>query len=181
MDITNTCLQTQRLMLRPFRQTDLEDLYEYASVEGVGEAAGWRHHGSIEESQRVLSMFIDEKNVFAVTLRQSGKVIGSLGIHTSWTDSHDAYKHLKAKEIGYVLSKDYWGRGLMPEAVACAINFCFEKGGLDAVTCCHFSTNAQSRRVIEKSGFVLKEAGTLYARQLDATIEDLKYILYKNQ
>lgn len=181
MDITNTYLETQRLILRPFQETDAQDLYEYASIEGVGEAAGWKHHGSIEESQRILRKFIDGKNVFAVTLKQTGKVIGSLGIHASWTDSYDAYKHLNAKEIGYVLSKDYWGRGLMPEAVACAINFCFEKGGLDAVTCCHFVSNGQSRRVIEKSGFILKETGTFYAKQLGTTVDDLKYILYKNQ
>ena len=55
--IGGVTLETERLILRPFRQEDLQDFYEYASVEGVGEMAGWRHHGSIEKSQEILDMF----------------------------------------------------------------------------------------------------------------------------
>ena len=51
-------LQTQHLVLRPFCQDDLLDLYNYASVEGVGEMAGWPHHTNIDESQRILNNFI---------------------------------------------------------------------------------------------------------------------------
>lgn len=39
--INGKVIETERLILRPFKQTDLEDFYEYASVEGVGEMAGW--------------------------------------------------------------------------------------------------------------------------------------------
>ena len=54
IDVSETTLETERLLLRPFREDDLEDLYAYASVEGVGESAGWPHHTSIETSCQVL-------------------------------------------------------------------------------------------------------------------------------
>lgn len=57
------------------------------------------------------------------------------------------------KIIGYVLSKDYWGRGLMPEAVNRVIRFCFENEKYDYLMCSHSVVNHQSKRVIEKSGF----------------------------
>ena len=60
--INGTHLETGRLLLRPFRQSDLDDFYEYASVEGVGEMAGWRHHENREKSQEILDRFIREDN-----------------------------------------------------------------------------------------------------------------------
>ena len=48
--INGKIIETERLILRPFTQADLGDFYEYASVEGVGEMAGWKHHESIDES-----------------------------------------------------------------------------------------------------------------------------------
>lgn len=179
IDMTGTVLETDRLILRPWEESDLEDFYEYASVPGVGEMAGWKYHESIEVSKQVLDSFIEEKNVFAVVLKENNKVIGSLGLHPSWANDDPAYKALVQKEIGYVLSKAYWGNGLMPEAVKRAIQFCFEVIGLEAVAIGHFQTNNQSRRVIEKCGFKFAKCGEYYAKQLDTSFEDMKYILLK--
>ena len=49
IDVTNIRIETPRLILRPWRMADLEDLYEYARVDGVGQMAGWQPHGSIED------------------------------------------------------------------------------------------------------------------------------------
>ena len=78
IDISNVVLKTERLTLRPWRQSDLEDFFEYASVDGVGQMAGWIPHASLEESQMILNRFINGKKTFA--LEYHGKVIGSLGI-----------------------------------------------------------------------------------------------------
>ena len=56
--IDGKVIETKRLILRSFKQTDLEDFYEYASVEGVGEMAGWKHHENIAESQSIMNSFI---------------------------------------------------------------------------------------------------------------------------
>lgn len=61
VDISGTVIETERLMLRAWRESDLDDFYEYASVEGVGEMAGWKHHECIEETRLILHAFIAEK------------------------------------------------------------------------------------------------------------------------
>ena len=73
-------IETERLILRPFKETDLKDFYEYASEEGVGEMAGWEHHASIEKSKEILDIFISEDKTFAICCKENGKVIGSLGV-----------------------------------------------------------------------------------------------------
>ena len=179
IDITDTVLETRRLILRPWEESDLEDFYAYASVEGVGEMAGWRHHESIEVSRSILEDFMSHKNVFALVHRESGRAIGSLGLHPSWANEDEAYRDLKVKEIGYVLSRDYWGQGLMPEAVRAVIGFCFDTCGLDALTVGHFSVNGQSKRVIEKCGFQFVKESRYHAKQLGKDFDDMKYILLR--
>lgn len=151
IDISNVIIQTERLILRPWKEADLNDFYEYASVDGVGQMAGWIPHKSVEESRKILSFFIDEKKTFA--LEYNGKVIGSLGIEKYNEENNPELADLQGREIGYVLSKDYWGRGLMPEAVKAVIDWLFAEIGLDFIMIGHFDWNSQSRRVIEKCGF----------------------------
>ena len=117
IDVTHVRLETERLILRPWREEDLYDLYAYASVPGVGEMAGWPHHKNLETSKAVLNRFMKEKNVFALEEKATGRVIGSFGLHDSWTQSHSLYKDMKIKEIGYVLAREHWGKRLMTEAV----------------------------------------------------------------
>ena len=162
VDITGNCLQTPRLILRAWQASDLQDFYEYASVAGVGEMAGWKHHESLEETEKVLNTFMADKNIFALELKQNHKVIGSIGLHPAKIESD-----LKMVEIGYVLSKVYWGQGLMPEAVQAVIQFCFTQLELDALVAEHFEQNDQSRRVIEKCGFYCLQDRVYYAKQLD--------------
>ena len=176
IDITNIKVETARLLLRPWREGDVRDLYEYASIEGVGEMAGWKHHASIEESEEILKSFIEEKNVLAVEYKANGKVVGSLGLHPSWASGNSAYQMLRVKEIGYVLSKAYWGRGLMPEAMGALVKFCFEEFRLDALTCSHFIHNRQSARVIEKCGFTFVRQGEYVAKQLNQRFITREYI-----
>ncbi|QQK07999.1 GNAT family N-acetyltransferase [Miniphocaeibacter halophilus] len=152
VNISNIKLETDRLILRSWEITDLEDFYEYASVEGVGELAGWDHHQNIEESKKILDMFIKDKKVFAIELKENNKVIGSLGIE-EYEDELEELNLLKGGEIGFVISKEYWGRKIAPEAVLKVIDYCFNELGYDFLVCSHFIENKQSKRVIEKSGF----------------------------
>jgi len=147
-------LETDRLILRPFEQTDLDDFFEYASVEGTGEMAGWRHHQDKQKSKEILDLFISEDKTFAVCLRQSGKVIGSLGVEKyGMEDKLTEFDGYRGREIGYVLSRDYWGRGLMTEAVRAVIDYLFNECDLDFLTCGYYDFNSRSRRVQEKCGF----------------------------
>lgn len=180
VDLSDIELETERLVLRQWKESDLEDFFEYASVDGVGEMAGWKHHSSIDESKIILDMFIREKNCLSIVLKASGKVIGSMGLHESCGNENAALKDLRQKEIGYVLSKDYWGRGLVPEAVKKMIEFCFTVLDLEAVTITHFKENDQSRRVIEKCGLKYIGEGKFQSASLNKDFDDKQYVLLRD-
>ena len=60
-DVTGIILESPRLILREFNLNDLDDFFDYASVPGVGEMAGWPHHESKDKSLEILKKFIEEK------------------------------------------------------------------------------------------------------------------------
>ena len=152
--ISGIQLETERLILRSFKLSDLDDFFEYASVGGVGERAGWLHHKDKEESLKILKMFIEEDKTFAICLKENDKVIGSLGIEFyNLEDKLSEFNNYQGREIGYVLSKDYWGKGLMPEAVRKVIEYLFNELNYDFLLCAYFTFNNQSKRVQEKCGF----------------------------
>lgn len=154
-DVTGIILESPRLILREFNLSDLDDLFEYASVPGVGEMAGWSHHKNKEESLEILKMFIEEKKTFAIVYKENNKVIGSLGIEQYHLEEKlSEFFNYQGREIGYVLAKDYWGKGLMPEAVKLVIDYLFNKLNYDFLLCAYYDFNNQSRRVQEKCGFV---------------------------
>ena len=147
-------IETERLILRPFKQSDLHDFNEYASVPGVGEMAGWKHHETIEKTQEILDMFIKEDKTFAIVFKKNNKVIGSLSVEKyGLEDKLTEFNGYYGREIGYVLSKDYWGKGIMPEAVGAVISYLFNDLNLDFLTCGYYDFNNQSKRVQEKCGF----------------------------
>lgn len=152
-------IETQRLRLRPWRMEDLDDFYNYAKHPDVGPCAGWKPHGSIDESRERLSKWVNGtggKDIhLALEDKDSNRVIGSIGIESDGTrPDMDG-----SRSLGYVLSKDYWGRGLMTEAVSAAIDYSFQVLKLRLLTVTHYTINERSRRVIEKSGFTYE--GTL--------------------
>ena len=168
IDVTNVVLRTERLTLRPWRQDDLDDLFEYASVDGVGSMAGWEAHADKWVSQTILNSFIEGKKTFA--LEYHGKVIGSLGIEKYPEDRFPEFAEKRCREIGFVLGKPYWGQGLMPEAVMEADRWLFEEVGLDVIFCGHFLRNGRSARAQEKCGFRHYAYGK-YETQM-GTVED---------
>ncbi len=151
IDITNTRLRTERLTLRPWEPADVADLFEYASVDGVGQMAGWAPHKDIGESREIADMFIRQKRCFA--LEYNGKVIGSLGIEKYNETELPDFDAKRGAELGFVISKDLWGKGLVAEAVREVQRYLFEELDLDFIMCGHFDWNTQSGRVQEKCGF----------------------------
>lgn len=141
-------LETERLILRGWKMEDAKDLYAYASTPKVGPMAGWKPHDDLEESKKIIEMFLDAGDSWALELKESHKVIGSLGLHRS-KKRDIAYD----RELGYVLAEEYWGQGLIPEAARAAIDYAFLTMKIDKLLVSHFDFNGRSKRVIEKLGF----------------------------
>jgi len=153
INISNVILETDRLILRTWELKDLDDFFEYASVEGVGEKAGWEHHKSKDKSLEILKMFIEEKKVFAIVLKENQKVIGSIGIEELSEELDKDLDNLLGRELGYVLNKDYWNKGIMKEAVSKVVDYCFNTLKLNFLMASYFNYNIASKRVLENLNF----------------------------
>lgn len=151
IDISAVTLKTERLILRPWRLDDFDDFFAYARVDGVGQMAGWNPHKTKEDSLFILKKFIEQKKTFAI--EYEGKAIGSLGIELYNEIVFPEFSDKKGRALGFVLSKDYWNRGLMTEAVKAVIRYLFEVEKLDFILCGHYIDNYASMRVQEKCGF----------------------------
>lgn len=155
VDITGVRLESERLILREWQLSDLDAFFEYASVPGTGEAAGWPHHKNKEETLTILEGFIKNKKTFALVCKENNRVIGSLGLEKyGKEDILSEFFPYQGREIGYVLSAEHWGKGLMTEAVKAVIDYCFDVLDFDFLLCGHYSKNHRSMRVQEKCGFV---------------------------
>lgn len=179
-------LETDRLILRPFEKTDLEDFYEYAKSPNVGPNAGWPPHDNVEGSEKILTTLIEEDEVLAIVWKESNKVIGSIGLHKDPVRSAQ-----DVKMLGYVLSEDYWGKGIVTEASKAVINYAFQELGVFIISIHHYPFNQRSKRVIEKCGFTyegtLRHASTIYNGNTYDTVcysmtkEDWSILYTKNQ
>lgn len=145
-------LETSRLLLRPFREEDLIDLFSYACHPQVGPAAGWKPHYSISESRQILKSFMERDEVWAITLKDSGLLIGSIGLHKD-TSRSVGTRHVRS--LGYVLSAAYWGHGYATEAARRILRYVFSEmeNPPEMISICHKDFNTRSRRVINKCGF----------------------------
>ena len=145
-------LETQRLVLRPFEDSDAESVYEYAKDPDIGPIAGWPPHTSIENSRDIIRNVLAVPETYAVCLKPDSRAIGSIGLMTG--DKSNLKLSDSEGEIGYWLGKPFWGRGIMPEAVCELIRHSFEDLGLETLWCGYFDGNEKSKRAQEKSGFV---------------------------
>ena len=143
-------LETERLVLRKLTPQDDEDVFEYASDDEVTQYMTWNTHKSIDDARGFISFTLgryerDEAGEWGIVLKETSKLIGAMGF--PWCDMKN-----KRAEIGYVLSRRFWGQGIMPEAVSRVLKFAFEEMGLNRIECCHFLPNEKSGRVMQKVG-----------------------------
>ena len=144
-------LETDRLILRRWAETDAESLYEYAKDPAIGPIAGWPPHTSIAESLNVIRNVLNGPQCYALCEQGSNRAIGSIELklngHTDMTEREDEC------ELGYWLGKPFWGRGYMPEAATRLLRHGFETLGMTAIWCGYYDGNVKSRRVMDKLGF----------------------------
>ena len=144
-------LETSRLILRPWKETDAEILYQYAKNPLVGPAAGWPIHTSVENSRQIIRDVLTADETYAVTLKGEGKAIGCIGLMIG--DKSSLGIGEDEAEIGYWIGEPYWGQGLIPEAARELVKYAFDELNLTALWCGYFDGNDKSKRVQEKCGF----------------------------
>jgi len=146
-------METNRIILRPWRDSDAEVLYKWASDPDVGPRAGWAPHKSVEESLEIIrTVFNDALHTWAIVLKETGQPIGAMGYGPSCECD------LPAREgeplIGYWVAKPYWNQGICTEALRLMLDHIRETTDIKSLISGHFVDNPASGRVMEKCGFV---------------------------
>lgn len=152
-------IETKRLILRPWEESDAPALYKYASDPDIGPIAGWPVHTSVENSREIIRTVFAAPETYAVVLKDTEEPIGSCGI--MFADGlHSADIKPEEAEIGYWIGKPYWGQGMIPEAVNALLARSFNELNLQAVWCGYYDGNIKSKRVNEKCGFKYHHTNT---------------------
>lgn len=154
MTVRTRRLRTERLELRRFEESDAEACYRnWMSDPEVTRFATWHTHRGIQETKRVLNLWIREYDMgsmdWCITLRSTGEPIGSI---TAVRDHPD----LKYCEIGYCLSQRYWDMGYMTEAVRAVSRYILDTTDYVFIQARYDTENEASGRVLEKCNY--KEA-----------------------
>ena len=150
-------LETSRLILRKFKLTDVDDLFEYASNKNIDKYVPWHVYNDRNEAVEFINSKIQRYNEgklssWAIELKKNNKMIGSIDFGKWYTKSNCA-------TIGYTISCDYWNNGYATEALREVIKFGFETMKLHRIQMEHVKENVASGKVMMKNG--LKYEGTL--------------------
>ena len=143
-------LETARLLLRPMRVSDAEDMYAYAKDPTVTQYLLWKPHASISYTRSYLEYLagryrLGEHYEWAVIHKESGHMIGTCGF------ARIDCQH-NCGELGYVLHPAYHGQGLAVEASRRVIEFGFGELSLNRIEARYMKENTASLRVMEKLG-----------------------------
>ena len=163
-------LETERLILREWQDSDANDYFEIYSNSDV-ENAGAKICESMNESLESIHHLIKSQESWAIVLKENDKVIGSISL--SDINRHDRYK-----EIEYIISMNYQNKGYATEAVKCLLKYAFTELDLLVVAVCHYSSNLKSKRVIEKCGFTYEGTLRKYSRNLT---DSVRYSMIKDE
>ena len=144
-------METERILLRPWLESDAEALFKYASDPDVGPRAGWPPHKSVEESCEVIKNFFSNEDTWAIEHKETSGIIGCIGVLRA------GFSNLKIKddeaEVGYWVAKPYWGKGICSEALRLVIDYCFNVRNFTTLWGDYFPENPASGKVMEKCGF----------------------------
>ena len=145
-------METERIKLRLWQESDAEVLFKYASDPDVGPRAGWPPHKNVEESLEIIRTVFHNDTTWAIELQETGEVIGCIGYLPS------KGCNLPAREgeplVGYWIGKPYWNQGICTEALRLVIEHIRKTTDYPSVISGHFVENPASGRVMEKCGFI---------------------------
>jgi ribosomal-protein-alanine N-acetyltransferase len=146
-------IETPRLFLRKYVVEDINDYFEYMSQPEVCNTLGFQPFTDKGVALKRLETETLRDN-FAIVYKENNKVIGHVSVFDVKAERYVGIEYAKnAKEIGFLLSKDYWGRGIMPEAVSAVVDYIFSQTPCEEIIIGHKVGNKQSERVQDKIGF----------------------------
>ena len=179
-DITRTkekTLTTNRLILRPWDDYDVDELFELAKDQEIGYWCGWPPHKHIRESFFMLHNFLEKNEVYAVCLKNTNEIIGSVGL----CSGIDVLEKNHECELEFWIGKKYWGSGYAIEATNKLIEHAFTKLNISTIWCNMIDGNERSKRVQDKLGFVYCHTNNYYVAPIKMVKTIHSSVLYKKE
>lgn len=142
-------LETQRLILRPFKETDAEVMYRnWACSDNVTQYLTWPTHASVDVTRAVIASWLQqyanpECYEWCIEYKDNHQAIGSIGVVA-------LDEAVEVAEIGYCIGEDYWFKGITAEALQTVIQFLIEEVGMNRIVARHESRNPNSGKVMAK-------------------------------
>src|SRR6266576_4349910 len=142
----------ERCTIRTWRLDDAESLARHANNRKVWLAVRdlFPHPYTIQDAHEFLQRTISEQTAMKFCIEIQGAAVGGIGVHPG----EDVHRHTAT--VGYWLGEQFWGRGIMTEAVTVVTDFCFENFPVRGITPDVLAHSPASARVLEKAGFIFE-------------------------
>lgn len=169
-------LETERLLLRPFKETDVMDVFEgWERDPDVAKYMFWTSHNDIEKTKEWLNFEIgqiykDDWYRFAIVLKETNELIGTGLLYYE--------EEVSCWEIGYNLAKRFWGKGYTTEAMGRIISFAGEELAIKEIVGRFAKENPASGNVMKKLGFEFEKEIPYECNDGAVCMEGLQYRLY---
>ena len=161
-------IETERLILRQIVPADAEEIFAFSKGPETGRDAGWKPHETLEETRLIMQeIFLEQESVFGMVLKETGVMIGSVGLIDDPLRENDSVRML-----GYALGEAFWGQGFMTEAADAVVTYGFEEMHLDLISATCYPFNLRSKRVLEKLGFRYEGTLALAEKRYDGKVLD---------
>lgn len=166
----NMKIDSFRIRIRDLKLSDIDAYYDYGRDEHVGYNAGWKPFPSKTIAGRVLSGLILSKETYAIALKETNILIGTISLY-----NYGLRKYNKVKTLGFSLNYNFWNNGLMTEAVKLMLGYIFHSTDCEILEVGHHTDNYASKRVIEKCGFKYDGRLNCYKRLYDNRLVDADF------
>jgi len=166
----------QNIGLRKWNESDLDNLVKYANNSNVAKwlTNGFPHPYTYKDGKAYLSMIANDNPAKVFAIDVNGEAVGAIGIFPQ-TDIHE-----KSAEMGYWLAEEYWGQGIMTQAIREIVAYGFRTFDIVRIFARPFSTNLNSQRVLEKAGFVLEARLQKALFKNGEFMDELIYVKFKD-
>lgn len=142
-------LKSDDFILRPWLESDAEDLYYFAKNPKIGPIAGWPPHKSVEYSLNIIKTVFSKKETYAIIFDDI--TIGCVGLLIHPDGNH--YWGDNSAELGYWIGEEYWNQGFATKASKLLIDHAFNDLSIEQIYATYRKDNMQSKRVLDKLGF----------------------------
>ncbi len=157
--------------LRPWTKDDLESLFKHACNENITKFMSDGFPNTKDKCKRFLEFATDNDSILYFAIDINSQAVGGIGVSPG-TDIKR-----KNAELGYWISEDYWGQGIMTNAIKEIIKIAFNRYDIDRIYAAPFESNTASHRILEKNGFKLEARFEKNVYKYGAYLDELIYAI----